>query len=108
MSHYGDYIKERLNMGIVEDAHGFATYKKLDEHIYIVDLYVTPLSRDQDHAWKYLDVIAQYAKAEGFNRLLGSVDPTANGSTHSIGVIIKAGFKLMSVSNNLIWLEKEL
>lgn len=108
MSHYGDYIKERLNMGIIEDAYGFATYRKLDEHIYIQDMYVIPTARNQKHGQRYLDVIIQYAKGEGYSRLLTTVDPMTNGSTHSIGVIINVGFKLMNISNNLIWLEKEI
>jgi len=109
MSMYGDYIQERLGKSIVENEHGFATFKVTGDICYIEDIYVKPYSRQKNVASQMADEIAEYAKKMGCKHLVGSVDPLANGSTTSLRVLLGYGMKLEgSLKNNLIWFYKEI
>lgn len=108
MSHYANYIKERLNKQIYEDENGFATYFEENDYIYIEDIYVIPEKRKEGIASYYADHIAKIAEANGYKKLLGSVVPSANGSTESIKVLISYGFKLASSHDNIIYFIKEI
>lgn len=108
MSLYGDYIKERENRHIVESEDGFMTYTWLEDACYIVDMYVRPQARKSGLAIRMADVIACKAKERGINMLLGSVDPSTNHATESMRLLIKYGFELGWVKENLIFLRKEI
>lgn len=108
MSHFGNYIKERLDKNIIEDAHGFATYYFVMPDCYIEDIYVVPEQRKNGVASRYADEIAKIAIQKGCLNLIGSVKPSANGSTASMKVLLAYGFKLVSAKEDFIWLKKKL
>ena len=108
MSLFAEYKKERENAIVVEDKNGFAVAKVEGEYMYIVDIYVIPKLRQSDIASKYADRIAEIAKKKGIKKLLGSVDPRANGSTTSLKVVLGYGFKLLCVEGPMIYFEKEI
>jgi predicted GNAT family acetyltransferase len=109
MSHYADYIKERLGKHIIEDERGFATYSFTDEStVYIEDIYITPEHRKSGVATSFADKIVAIAKAKGCTRLLGSVAPSANGSTDSLKCFLAYGCSLESSTNNFIVLVKRI
>jgi GNAT superfamily N-acetyltransferase len=113
MSHYGDYISERLGKLIYECPEGFAVYwyrqGPLGEVVYIEDIYVTPKFRKTGAASKMADYIADEARAKGVNWLLGSVNPEANGATTSLKVLLAYGMTLDRVGGDgLIYFVKDL
>jgi GNAT superfamily N-acetyltransferase len=108
MSHFGNYIKERLGKGIVEDENGFATYYFAMPDCYIEDIYVIPEKRKAGIAAKYADEITKIAQDKKCINLIGSVKPTAKGSTDSLRVLLAYGFKLHSAVEDCIWFKKKL
>lgn len=110
MSLYGQYIAEREGKHIVEDSVGFATYQFLPDlgAVYIENIFVREESRQRGVAAGYADKIADIAKAQNYKKLLGSVKPSANGSTSSLKVLLSYGFELLSSEQDAIWLKKEL
>lgn len=110
MSKYGDYIMERLGDGIVERDEGFATYRFLDNKraVYIVDIYVRPDFRNSDIASEMADQIAHLARKEGARELLGTVNPSAKGSTDSLKVLLGYGMSLKSAANDVVVFSKEI
>lgn len=108
MSNFAKYIYERMNKSIVEDADGFATYYFSQDACYIEDIYVVPEKRKSGVAKKYADKIAIEAGQKGCKVLLGSVKPSANGSTESVKVLLAYGFRIVSSQPDFIWFEKEL
>ncbi len=110
MSLYGRYVRERENLGIVEDEHGFATYRFMDDckTCYIVDIYIVPLMRKLGHAAKLADQIEELAKKDGCKYLLGSCDPTTNGASSSLKVMLAYGFELSGMDDQLIYLKKKI
>lgn len=107
-SNYAKYIKEREGKSIVEDENGFATYSFQEHMVYIEDIYVIPEKRKMNVASKYADIIAEEAKKLGYNQLLGSVVPTANGATTSLKVLLGYGFKVYAASDNIIYFIKDI
>jgi GNAT superfamily N-acetyltransferase len=109
MSLYADYLKERTDDHILETYQGFATYRFLNEkQCYIIDIYVAPDYRYAGVASEMADVIAGRAKGKGCTELLGTVNPTAKGSTESLKVLIQYGMKLHSSSDNVIVFKKDI
>lgn len=109
MSLYAEYIKERLGDRIVEVDEGFASYRFLNEtQCYIVDIYIRPESRNKHLAASLADRIAEIAKVHGRSELLGSVVPTAKGSTESLKVLLGYGMRLSHCEANLIIFKKEI
>ena len=107
-SNYAKYKEERENAIIVEDEYGFASAVEYENHMYIDEIYVIPEERKNNRASTYADKIAYIALEKGYKKLLGSIDPKANGSTTSMKVLLAYGFKLLCVDNNLIYLEKQI
>lgn len=108
MSLFAEYIKERLDKEIMEDHRGFATYCFIDDGCYIEDIFVKKEFRDQDIAKEMLDKISVIAKERNISKLIGTVVPSANGSTDSLSAAFSYGFKLDSSSQNLIVFTKDL
>ena len=113
MSHYGDYIKERLGKLIIESDKGFATYffiehPKHGSVVYIEDIYVVPEFRRSRAGTELADFVVDVAKGRGIKVLLGSINPLANGSTESMKALIWYGMKLDCIHNDLIYLYKDL
>ncbi len=105
---YAHYIAEREGKQILERPEGFATYSINAPECYIEDIYVLPEHRKSGVAAKLADVIAEEAKARGCTYLLGTVMPSAQGSTASLKVLLAYGFKLAKAETNAIYMVKEL
>ena len=110
MSLYADYIKERLGDHIIERPEGFAAYRYLNDgkSVYITDIYVVPTYRRSDLASRMADEIAAIARDQGATEMVGTVNPSANNATASLGVLLAYGMKLKSCSNDLIVFTKEI
>ena len=110
MSLYADYIRERTDDSILEGAGGFATYRYINDgkSVYIVDIFVLPGSRREGSASTLADIIVDEAKAKGATELLGTVVPSAKGSTTSLRVLLGYGMTLHSASDNLIVFRKDI
>lgn len=109
MSLYAEYIKEKLDDNCMETELGFATYRYLnDNKVYIIDIYVKPEYRKSKIASDLADLIAQEAKEKGCKEMLGTVIPSAKGSTNSLKVLLGYGMTLVSSDKDLIIFKKEL
>lgn len=108
MSMFSDYIRERGKKNIIENDKGFATYILSGDSCYIEDIYIVPEHRHSGEAARIADVISGVAKASGCRFLLGSVVPSAHGSTDSCKVLFAYGLRLVSATNDLIWFRKEI
>ena len=110
---YFDYIREREpELQILERAEGFALYKAVDldgeRMVYIQDIYVKPEYRKKAIASEMSQEIQDKAKAEGIGYILGTVVPSAEGSTASIQVLLSHGMSLSHSTDDLIYFYKEL
>ena len=110
MSHYADYLRERLGKHVLETEHGFAVFFEIPEEraIYIEDIFVEKDHRETGVASQMADAIAEAAKEDGFQFLLGSVNPKTHGATRSLRVLLGYGMQLSHVKDGLIWFKKEL
>lgn len=104
MSRYGEYIFEKNGDGIVEHPNGFATYRFLNNktQVYIIDIFVSPELRKIGLASDMANEVVEIAKKEGATELIGTVNPSANGSTESLKFLLAYGMRLKSASDNLI------
>lgn len=108
MSLFAEYLEEFGSKQIIEDEHGFATFYKFNDGLYIEDIFVKKESRDKGCASRYADKIAHLAMEQDLKKLYGSVKPSAKGSTTSLRVLLAYGFKLHSSANDAVIFVKEL
>jgi len=109
VSLYAEYLAERTTDQIIETHNAFATYKFLDKDTcYIIDIYVLPEFRKSGVASDIADIIKGIAKEKGCTKLIGSVVPSAKGSTTSVKVLLGYGMKLQSSTNDFVVFEKEI
>lgn len=106
MSLFAEYIKERTDKDILENDKGFATYYFINDSCYIEDIYVKPEFRQSGEASNLANEIVKIAKDKQCNRLIGSVVPSAKGSTSSLKVLLAYGFQLDSSLNDFIVMSK--
>lgn len=106
MTLYSQYLAEKDGFSVLEDKHGFATYKVFDDVVYIRDIYVTPEMRRTGLAAQMADQICARAKSQGCTSVQGTVDPHLPSATDSIKVLLAYGMKLKSSSPNVIVFEK--
>ena len=109
MNLYAQYISERENKNLVQVAHGFATYQKIDaESYYIVDIFVEKGFRKNGIASELSEAVRKIAINDGASKLFGSVDIGTNGVTESMAAIIANGFKYSHSNGNMIYFVKLL
>lgn len=107
-SHYGLYIKEREGKSILENEHGFFTYKIQGEECYIEDIFIKKESRRKNIGTEMADEIYKIAKASGCKFLTGSCIPSTNGATESMKAMLAYGFQIHSCTTDRIVLFKEI
>lgn len=109
MKMYVDYLRERTGDRVAHNDMGFAVYRFVEEKtVYIVDIYVKPDFRKQGVAGDIADIVVDLAKQRGCTKLIGSVVPSANGSTVSMRVLLGYGMTLDSSANDFILFKKEI
>lgn len=111
MSLYGDYIKERLGKGILENDDGFAVYIIKDGKCYIEEIYVKPEMRNKVvngvvPAVDLANNVFAIAKESGCKVVFGSVVPSLPCATENTLSLIRYGFKVISSTENFILFEK--
>ncbi len=101
---------ERTNDLIIESDNGFATYRYVNDgrSVYIIDIYSSPDIRRTGTASYFADAICKEAKEKGCTEVLGSVVPSAKGSTLSLQVLLGYGMQLSAASNDFILFRKDL
>lgn len=108
MSHFADYKLEREGKETIEAPEGFVVFQIEAHQCYIVDIYVAPRFRRTKVATELADMVLDRARSNKCTELLGSVVPSANGSTESLKALLSYGFKLQSAQENFIWFVKEI
>ncbi len=108
MSMWANYQKEVWGFETLENEKGFVSYQVLEDAIFITDIYVEPDFRRSGIAWEFADEIAEMARAQGKQRLLGRVDVTQADSATSLKAQLAYGFVPFSAEQGKIWLRKEL
>lgn len=105
---FREYFKERENAYVYEEDFGFAILKRIDDFIYLQDMYIKPEFRRLGKAQSMLAAVERKAAKEGYKEMLTSCSPAANNSTYSAYIIIKAGFKLKACEKDIIWFSKQI
>ena len=105
---YGQFILERENKHIIESDVGFISYTVNGDSIYADNIFVAQGHRHSGAARAMGEELLKIAQELGVHKLLGSVVPSAPGSTYSIMNLIKWGFRLDSSAQNFIVLLKEI
>lgn len=110
MSLYADYIKERSSDKIIELDFGFITYRHLADQksTYIVDIYVEPKKRLEGFGSMLADEVLKEAKKLKHEKIIGTIVPSANGSTESLKALLGYGMKLKSSFQDFILFEKDI
>ncbi len=102
------FIEEREGKNIIESERGFATYSFTEDAVYMEDIYIHPEHRRSGETFKMAEEIGKIAKSKGKKKMLGSVVPTAKGSSLSLKLLLDHGFKLDSSTNNFILVSRDL
>jgi hypothetical protein len=105
---YAAYLEELGAKHLYRNDKGFALYSFVEENCYIEEIYILPKYRGAKEFAVICDNITSIAREKGCKKLLGSVVPTINNSTRSLGMLLSYGAKLVSASNNFIVFSKEI
>ncbi len=110
MSKYADYLTERTNDQIIEGAHGFVTYRYINEGktVYIIDIYTDPKERRTGYGTTLADQVIVEAKEKGCTELLGTVVPSTKNSTSSLQALLAYDMKLYRSSDDLVIFRKDI
>lgn len=110
MSLYSEYLKERTTDEIIESGSGFATYRYINggKSVYIIDIFTSPGLRQRGIASDLANSIAAMAKEKGCTEMIGSIVPSAKGSTAGLKVLLAYGMTLQSAGPDYIFMRKDI
>jgi predicted GNAT family acetyltransferase len=108
LSLYGQYILEREGKQILENEHGFFTFKFYGEECYIEDIFIKKDSRRSGIATDMANTVAEIARGAGCKVLTGTCVPSTHGATESMKAMFSYGFRIHSSQHDKIILIKEL
>ena len=107
-SHWASYREEKVNAFIHEDENGFVSVRESGEWFYVEDVYIVKEKRDKGIMKTYEKIIIEEGKKRGFKKLGGTVHLSFNNTEESLLVFLKIGWKIVSVINDAIDIEKEI
>jgi len=105
---YERYLEERQATSVVKGAKSFATYRFVDQYIYLEDIFVLPECRDADEGKQLLEAVAAIGRAKGYSKLMGSVVPSLPGAARMLRVMLHVGFELHASEKDIVYLVKEI
>lgn len=108
MSLYADYIKEREGYHTIEDETFFLTFKKIEDALYVRDIYIVPEHRSKGKSIELGKLTQQVAKELDCQVLLGSVDKGTYGWERNKEIMLKFGYKQINEDGDFIQFIKEL
>ena len=110
MSLYKDYVEERRpNGSVIEDEDGFISYILFPEQheCFIQEIYVVPDKRSVCISREYERMVINKI-GDHYTNLTATVDITAINPELNVTLMVKAGFKILSLNGNLISFIKEI
>jgi GNAT superfamily N-acetyltransferase len=105
---YAQYVEEREGAQFIERAHGFAVFKMASDHCYLQDIFVEQEFRQTGLGVELMNEVIEVAKSQGHIKLIGSVVPSTPFSDNMFKIMQGLGFKLLSSSQDIIFLVKEI
>jgi hypothetical protein len=108
MSHWANYIKERLGHDSIETESGFVSFKITGVVCEIFDIYIVPEERRGRKAWALVDEVVETAKQQKCTLLVGYIWPAFRGADESMKAHFAYGFRMSSVENGKITMMKDI
>lgn len=105
---YAQYVIERERAEIIEQDWGFAVYKLHKDHVYLQDIYVIEQERKNGRGVELMNEVASRAKMAGLTQMIGSVAPSTPFADSMLKIMQGLGFKLLSASEDMVYLIKEI
>ncbi len=105
---YWDYVRERLDLQVLEKPQGFALWKVVPEGVYLAEVYVKPEFRRQAWGTIMVNEIGNGAQALGHKKMFTSCVPSGKTSDDALRAILAVGFKLVSCEKDIIYLAKDI
>lgn len=99
---------------MLETQHGFLTYGfncvpgVTFPHVYCEDLYVVPSARRTRAGTEMTDTVCAIAKERGITKVIGSINTKSKTPDASLQALQSYGMRLFSVSDNTIYMIKDL
>lgn len=105
---YAKYILERENTKIIENAHGFLTYKILGTEALIVNLYVDPKSRKSGVCGDLINILETTAQKIGCEFISGSIQLFDPGRNTTMQAALKLGFSIEGANQQSIFIVRKI
>lgn len=101
------YQKELWGYETLEVESGFIVYKVFDDHIFLVELYVSPEFRREGLGSRLTKEIEALAKKLDKKTLASRIDITQGGAADSLKAHLAYGFVPYLAESGKIWMKKE-
>jgi GNAT superfamily N-acetyltransferase len=106
---FAQYKEEREGKRVLEGDGFFVVYSiKPKSFCYLEDIFIVPDKRGSGLARDILGWIINIAKENDCKKIMGSVVPSANGSTESLKKMLHYGFKLSDSRDGIVFLAKDI
>lgn len=107
---YNAYVKEKENLDIIDNEHGFAAYQisKYSKTLDIGDFYVKPESRNGIKAIALFQKIEELAKEKGCNKISCCVILSQLKPEDSLAGVLRVKFKYSHTNNDTMYFYKKL
>lgn len=105
---YAKYIKEREDADIIENDHGFLTYKILNKEMIIINLYIDQNSRKSGYCRDLVAKLEEKAIAAMCDIMTGNIHIVDPGANITMQAALMLGFKIGSANQNTILIYKNI
>jgi len=105
---YGQYIKEREDLEILENSHSYVTYKISENELFVYDFFVVKEYRRHGEGKELCRKLEEMARKAGCTYAKTTVSLGVNGVTEALRFQLDYGMKVLSANQDYIVLGKEL
>lgn len=100
MSLYGEYIREREGLDILETKNGFVVWSVNGDNLWIHELYIRPEARRSKLATAMAQAVVTRAKTLGCSKMFAQVDMMTRCATLSKAAVLSFGMVPVKASDD--------
>lgn len=105
---YAQYVKERENLEMIENEHGFLTYRLENDRLFISDIFVTKDKRKSNIAAEMIDRMYQHALEMGIKEAYAHADLNTLNWKDSVDFMEKCGGKPTKLEGTLLYFRRTI
>ena len=108
MKHYGEFIKEREGLDLLEFPEGFLTFKVEADECFVANLFIHPDFRGTPALFRFYEKLEKLSLEKNAKYISANIHLNDHGFNRTLKAVLKLGFSLVQAQNGSVIIVKKI